>query len=227
MLLVIASHQWKLTAANSTRLQLCLSKRNRHLPAEVTLFFYGYTGLGEIIRDRTVEVGRDLRRPSGLTDLPKPGSAKRSHWLAQGLIQLGLETPPPPPKTETAQPPWATSSRLSSWWRIFSSHVVGLSLVRCLCSSCHAPLGRAQLRPLQIFLINPAQLHPLQIFLINPGRLLLGAPKAISSPGWTSPAPSASAHGVSAPAPATLVARCWTPILTEGLKIGCHILDTC
>lgn len=57
MLLVIASHKWKLTVANSETLQLYLNKRNQHLPADVTLlniFFDGYTGLWKIILNKTI-----------------------------------------------------------------------------------------------------------------------------------------------------------------------------
>lgn len=55
-----------------------------------------------------------------------------------------------------------------------------------------------------------AQLYLLDMLPKGPGRLLLGPLDAFSSPGWRSPAPSASPNYASVPAPTTLANLQWT-----------------
>ena len=88
---------------------------------------------------------------------------------------------------------WTTCSNawLSLWWKLFPYlAVTSLILIHtcCLLFSHHVPLRRAWL-------------HLLDSLHVGIGRLLLGAPKAVPSPGWTGPAPAGSPHRASALGP--------------------------
>lgn len=162
----------------------------------VQQFFYGYTGLGKIILGRTVQVGRKFGWPSGLTDLPNPGSAMGSHQLTQSFIQLGLENLP--------------RQRLQS--------LPGQPVQVLDCPHGEGFIPDTQLDPLSSTVshspavLGRAQLRPLDSFLADPGSPLLGAPKAIPSPGSASPAPAASPDGAHPSASATTLACHWTHI---------------
>lgn len=111
----------------------------------VQQFSWGYTGLGKIILDRTIPVGRDLRKPSGVASLPKPGSAMRSHQpcdhtgLLRTLSSWGLKT----------SQDGGCAASLGNLFQCLTVLVVKDFLPtrsRTLCclssSSCYAPLGR-------------------------------------------------------------------------------------
>lgn len=123
-----------------------------------------------------IKIRREIRKPLVQTSAP----GRVSYEVRPGCSELPPVWSRKSQRMETVQPFWATCFIAVSMVKKVSSYISSepllFQLMPSLSSSCNSTLWRAGF-------------HLLHSLLLGIRRLLPGAPKALSPPGWTGPIP--------------------------------------